>query len=71
MKVSQKVVLTFAVIIIAIYSINVLNHTDSEYNTGLFEMIIIVGSIAGVITLWNNNPEYLESKKNSLASGIN
>ena len=65
MKVSLKVVLTFVVNIIAMFAINVIKNSDSEYNTGLFIIVIIVGSIAGIITIWSNNPKNLESKTNN------
>jgi hypothetical protein len=65
MKVSLKVVLTFVVNIVSMLVINLTNHADSEYNTGLFEIIIIAGSIAGVITIWSNNQKNLEAKTNS------
>ena len=62
MKVSLKAVLTFVVIIISMFVINVINNTESEYNTGLFVTIILAWSIAGIITIWRNNPENLEAK---------
>jgi hypothetical protein len=65
MKVSLKVVLTFVVNIIAMFAINVIKNADSEYNMGLFLIIIIVGSIAGVITIWSNKSENLEAKTNN------
>lgn len=65
MKVSLKVVLTFVVNIIAMFAINVIKNADSEYNMGLFVIIIIVGSIAGVITIWSNKLENLEAKTNN------
>jgi fluoride ion exporter CrcB/FEX len=65
MKVSLKIVLTFVVNIIAMFVINVIKNADSEYNTGLFVMIIIVGSIAGVITIWSNYSKNNEAKANN------
>jgi hypothetical protein len=65
MKVSQKVVLTLVVNIIAIFAMYVIMNADSEYNTGLFAIIIFGGSIAGVITIWSNNPKNLEAKTNN------
>jgi hypothetical protein len=65
MKVSLKVVLTFVVSIIAMIATDAIEYADSEYNTGLFVIIIIVGSIAGIITIWSNNPKSLEAKTNS------
>jgi hypothetical protein len=65
MKVSLKVVLTFVVNIIAMFTIIVITHAESEYNTGLFAIIIFVGSIAGIITIWSNRPENLEAKTNN------
>ena len=62
MKVSLKVVLTLVVCIIAMFVTNVIENADSEYNTGLFAIIIIFGCIAGIITIWSNKPENLEAK---------
>jgi uncharacterized membrane protein len=61
-KVSLKVVLTLVVCIIAMFVTNVIENADSEYNTGLFAIIIIFGCIAGIITIWSNKPENLEAK---------
>jgi hypothetical protein len=65
MKVSLKVVLTFVVSIITMFVINIIENSDSEYNTGLFVIIIIIGCLSGVITIWSNYPKTLESKTNN------
>lgn len=65
MKVSLKIVLTFVVNIIAISVINIIKNADSEYNNGLFIIVIIVGAIAGIITIWSNTPKNLETKTNN------
>ena len=62
MKVSLKAVLTFVVNIVAILAINIIKNAECEYNMGLLEVIIIAGSIAGIITIWSNKPENLEAK---------
>ena len=62
MKVSLKVVLTLVVSIISMFVINIIENADSEYNTGLFIIIIIISCIAGIITIWSNKPENLEAK---------
>jgi hypothetical protein len=65
MKISLKVVLTLVVSIISMFVINIIEKADSEYNTGLFLIIIIIGCIAGIITIWSNRPENLEAKTSS------
>jgi hypothetical protein len=65
MKVSLKVVLTLIVNIIAVSVIYIIKNIDSEYNTGLVAIIIIIGCIAGIITIWSNNPEALKTKTNN------
>jgi hypothetical protein len=61
MKIRLKVVLTLTVIIIPMFAINLIKNADSEYNLGLFIIIVIAGSISGVITIWSNNPENLDA----------
>jgi len=65
MKIRLKVVLTLAIGAINILTINLIKNADSEYNLGLFAIIIIAGSIAGVITIWSNIKESLDGKTNS------
>jgi hypothetical protein len=62
MKVCLKVVLTLVVSFIPMFAINIIENADSEYNTGLFVIIIIISCIAGIITIWSNKPENLEAK---------
>ena len=66
MRVRQKVVLTFVINIIVMLAIYVIKNVDSEYNIGLFEIIVIAGSIAGIITIWSNKQENHEAKTNNL-----
>lgn len=61
MRVSLKVVLTFIVSIITVLAINGMKDANSEYNMGLFAIIIVVGAISGVITIWSKKPENLEA----------
>jgi hypothetical protein len=65
MKVSLKIVLTIVLGIITALAINIIEYSDSEYNTGLVAIIIIIGCIAGIITIWSNNPEALKTKTNN------
>jgi len=65
MKIRLKVVLTLAIGAINILTINLIKNADSEYNLGLFAIIIIAESIAGVITIWSNIKESLDAKTNS------
>jgi uncharacterized membrane protein len=60
MRIRGKVVLTFIVSIITMFTINIIKNSDSEYNTGLLAIIIFFGCIAGVITIWSNNSKSLE-----------
>jgi len=64
MKVRLKIVITFIVPILAMMAIYVIKDADSEYNTGLLGIIILFGTIAGVITIWSNKPENHEAKTN-------
>lgn len=65
MKTSLKVVLTFVVNTIAMFASYVIANADSEYNTGLFVVIIFIGSLAGVITIWSSGQKNLEAKTNN------
>jgi len=65
MRVSLKVVLTFVVSIIAVLAINAMKDAYSEYNMGLFVLIIIIGTISGVITIWSKKPENIEAETNN------
>jgi len=65
MKVSLKVVLTFVVSIFAAFAVYAIKDADSEYNTGLFVIMIIIGAISGVITIWSKKPGNLEAGTNN------
>jgi hypothetical protein len=65
MKVILKIALSIVFITIALLTLNFINQSDSEYNIGLFTIGIIIGSIAGIITMWSYKPEYTKRKKNS------
>jgi hypothetical protein len=54
MKVSLKVILTFIVSFIAMFTINLSENSNSEYNTGLFVIIVFISGLAGIITIWSN-----------------
>jgi hypothetical protein len=62
MKVRMKVFLTFVTNIVGLFVINVIKIDESEYNIGLFVIIIIAGSTAGIITIWSKYPKNFDAK---------
>jgi hypothetical protein len=47
------------------FTINLTKNSDSEYNTGLFIIILFIGGLAGVITIWSNKSGSPMAKTNN------
>jgi|WetSurMetagenome_2_1015567.scaffolds.fasta_scaffold763476_1 hypothetical protein len=65
MKLLARLIISLSIIIVSILLVDLLMDIKSEYNLGILIMIVVSGSLSGVVTIWIEKINSSETKINS------